>query len=191
MEKEISYANNIREGETKIYDSVGHLQKTILYSENLMDGEAKVFYPSGKVVEKYSNKDNKRNGDYLKFDTTGTIITMSNYENGFLRSEVIINRFDNSGQKNGLWREFYDNGKVQWEGKYSHGKLNGVVKKYKETGGLKEITKFEEGKLDEAAEEIIFIELKQKINTDGSLLVGGYKNGKNKEYLDYTILQMF
>lgn len=49
----------------------------------------------------------------------------------FCQSEEEINRFDDQGQRHGLWKKYYDNSKqLRYEGKFEHGKEVGKFKFY-------------------------------------------------------------
>ncbi|WP_258543779.1 toxin-antitoxin system YwqK family antitoxin, partial [Parvicella tangerina] len=120
--------------------------------------------------------DDKLEGMAYEYDSTGRLITIREYTSGFLRNEEVINRFDENGKKNGLWKEYYDNGELKWEGEFLHGELNGIVKEYTKKGALKTLEKYEFGSLDTESEEVVFFELEKEVRPDGSMLVGGYNN---------------
>jgi antitoxin component YwqK of YwqJK toxin-antitoxin module len=50
-----------------------------------------------------------------------------------------INQTDSTGLKHGLWKWYYANGKLLYEGEYLNGKYHGLWKKYNLDGTLKSI----------------------------------------------------
>ena len=49
------------------------------------------------------------------------------------------------GERSGKWVHFFDNGKINYEGKYRNNELNGSYKSYYESGQLKAEGEFNEG----------------------------------------------
>ena len=182
----ISYNKNKKEGISKLFDTSGCMKSETNYVENLKDGEEIIFYTSGNIknINNY-NKDRKEAFCY-ELDSSGRIITISEYTGGFLRVEEQINRYDKDQKKHGVWKEFYDNEKVRWEGKFKHGELDGIVREYNKKGGLKTMNMFTEGEINKDAKEVKFFELSKEIRSDGSYLIGGYadkiKQGIFREY---------
>lgn len=172
----INYQNGFKNGILQKYDTLGHIKSHTNFVNNLKQGEAVEFYPSGEVRWQKNHVDDKLEGMAYEYDTSGNIISIREYTSGFLRNEEIINRFDKDGNKHGIWKEFYDNGKLKWEGEFLHGELNGIVKEYNKKGGLKTLEKYEFGEVDTESEEVVFFELEKEIRPDGSMLVGGYNN---------------
>lgn len=181
---EIAYKGGKKNGISKIYytDSLGNgrLKEQMPYFNNVKNGEAKYYYPTGELHKIINFKLNKEEGNYFEFAEDGRIITIREYTGGFMRSEEVINRYDDNGEKNGVWKEFYDNLQVKWEGTYRHGQLDGVAKEYTQKGGLKKIEKFVKGTVDEDAAEVAFFELHKEVRPDGSMLVGGYNNDQKQ-----------
>lgn len=181
---EISYQEGKKNGLSKKFytDSIGkgNLKEEVPYFNNVKNGEAKFYYPTGELHKVINFKLNKEEGFTYEYDKAGKIITIREYTGGFMRSEEKINRYDSNNEKNGVWKEFYDNLQIKWEGTYKHGKLDGVAKEYTQKGGLKKIEKFVDGSVDEDADEVAFFELQKEVRPDGSMLVGGYNNNQKQ-----------
>ncbi|CAM1333595.1 toxin-antitoxin system YwqK family antitoxin [Tenacibaculum aestuariivivum] len=47
-----------------------------------------------------------------------------------------INKFDANGSRTGVWKKFYNNGKIRYTGKFKNGKEIGVFKFYAKTSSL-------------------------------------------------------
>ncbi len=176
----IYYEKELKNGPTTTYDTLGNVKEITFYKNNIKSGEGKVFYKNGQIHWLDTYVDDKKEGLSYEYDSTGMLITIREYTAGFLRNEETINRYDKEGNKQGVWKEFFDDGKVKWEGKYAGGKLDGVVKEYNQKGGLKQLEKFDMGIADEKSEDIQFFELTKQIRPDGSMLVGGFTDGKKQ-----------
>ena len=189
---EINYEKNKKEGLAKLFDKYGCIKSESNYIKNVKSGEEKVFYTSGKIKNINAYNQDKKHGYCYELDSIGRVINISEYVGGFLRSEEQINRFDEEVKKHGIWKEFYENGKVKWEGDFKHGILNGIVREYNNKGGLKTMKMFIDGALNEHAKEIKFFELSKEITSNGSYLIGGYademKQGIFREYDSTDVL---
>ena len=189
---EINYEKNKKEGLAKLFDKYGCIKSESNYIKNVKSGEEKVFYTSGKIKNINAYNQDKKHGYCYELDSIGRVINISEYVGGFLRSEEQINRFDEEVKKHGIWKEFYENGKVKWEGDFKHGILNGIVREYNNKGGLKTMKMFIDGALNEDAKEIKFFELSKEITSNGSYLIGGYademKQGIFREYDSTDVL---
>jgi antitoxin component YwqK of YwqJK toxin-antitoxin module len=58
--------------------------------------------------------------------------------------ENSINQVDDKGYKQGLWKKYYQNGKLQYEGNFKNNKPVGELKRYTNDGVLKAVLDFEE-----------------------------------------------
>ncbi|MFT5244115.1 MAG: antitoxin component YwqK of YwqJK toxin-antitoxin module, partial [Psychroserpens sp.] len=176
LRQTINYRDGLKNGMTIYYDSLNIIQKKEIFKSNLLNGMVTTFYNFGQLKSSTPYLYDKKEGFAYEYDSLGLIITIDEYTNGFLRNHEEINRYDSQGNKNGEWKEFYESGKIKWEGKFAHGDLNGVVKEYTPSGGLKTMEKYEQGELNEESEEVVFFELEKKVRPDGSMLIGGYNN---------------
>ncbi len=189
---EINYKENKKEGVSKLFDKYGCIKSASNYSKNVKSGKENIFYSSGRIKNINTYNQDKKHGYCYELDSIGRVITISEYNSGFLRSEEQINRFDEEEKKQGIWKEFYENGKVKWEGDFKHGVLDGIVREYNKKGGLKTMNMFVDGALNEDAKEVEFFELSKEIRPNGSYLIGGYademKQGIFREYDSIDVL---
>ena len=65
---------------------------------------------------------------------------------GVVNKKEEINRLDSDGKKNGVWKEFYENGNIKLEHTFFHGEKDGISKKYDKKGKLLELETFDKGK---------------------------------------------
>ena len=45
-------------------------------------------------------------------------------------SQIKYNKYNSNGQRHGLWKEYYYNGQLCWEGNYVNGQEHGLWKNY-------------------------------------------------------------
>ena len=68
------------------------------------------------------------------------------WDMGVVNKKEEINRFDSEGKKDGVWKEYYENGKIKLEHTFFHGEKDGISKKYDKKGKLQELESFDKGK---------------------------------------------
>ncbi|NJO87989.1 MAG: toxin-antitoxin system YwqK family antitoxin [Chloroflexia bacterium] len=151
--KKINYARDMKNGYYEVFklvkDSVEQnvMVTQELYINDLKQGTSYYFYDNGKVHLQINYQDNRKHGEGLEYDENGTIITELKYRNDITIAKTRINRFNQNGEKNGTWKYFHPNGKLQTEAYYKNGKLNGYVKEYDEKGKLISSKRYIEGEL--------------------------------------------
>ena len=79
----------------------------------------------------------------------------------FIINEEFVNRTNKRGLKDGIWKSFYKNGKVQLEGRYINNKRDGFFREYSESGKLLNTYKYKDGELIEDVEEFKDIKVKK------------------------------
>ena len=98
---------------------------------------------------------------------------------GIVYKKEEINRLDSEGKKQGVWREYHENGKLKEEAFYFHGKQDGIVKKYNNKGKLEKMESFNKG-IESETEISLGLEL-SKIPLDlDKYLLGVIKNNKKQ-----------
>ncbi|NOY36987.1 MAG: toxin-antitoxin system YwqK family antitoxin [Chlorobi bacterium] len=154
--REEQYKNGLLNGYIKEYDQNGNIRLIL-------------FYKDGKIVSDINDNDTLQmpvdirntydkngdlfeNGPYKKnipigihrFYKDGKIINSIIYDNyGEKISEGIINE---KGQKEGSWKNYYYDGKVQSTGKYINNQRNGIWKFYYKNGKIEQTGSFRSGK---------------------------------------------
>lgn len=126
LQLECIYKHGLRNGYYKEYDIDGNLLTALKY----VDGEKQDFvpeftrldlkteyYPDGKVKVKATFKDDKPEGVWRQYSEDGEIEVSYFYKNGIIIGEGIITE---QGERNGNWKEYFDNGILKGEGYYDH-----------------------------------------------------------------------
>jgi antitoxin component YwqK of YwqJK toxin-antitoxin module len=100
------------------------------------------------------------------------------YQGGILASVERLNRKDETGKKQGTWKEFFEDGKVKEEKKFKDDVIDGYVKTYDKKGNLTNTEKYNNGKQIKNAPELAKLDVYKDFYEDGTMKYeGGYING--------------
>lgn len=124
-----------------------YLKSKELYLNDKREGSAYYYFPSGKVQQIINYRNGRKQGTAKEFDEKGTVITLFEYHDDYMISREFVNRANEKGQKTGVWKSFYDDGKVKEETIYKNGILDGTMKMYSERGNLINERSYRDGKL--------------------------------------------
>ncbi len=156
-------------------DAIGNIPKSKeLYVDDKKQGKAYYYYPNGKLHYIIPYKDNYKYGTGYEYDTSGRLIAINEYRYNNLVEHRAVNRYNQNGQKQGVWLELYPDGKIKSEITYNNGMPDGVYKEYTPLGTVKKIEIYRNGKL---------ISQSNKLNlktADIQVIEEKYPNGKTK-----------
>lgn len=159
-----------------------------LYAGDIKEGTAYYYYPDGKIQQVIIYDGGKKEGISKEYDRNGTIITIYEYNNDFLVSRERINRSDQKGLKQGVWKEYYPDGIVKSEKNYKDDQLHGYYKEYDNQGKLTVTMLYESGSVVKSkVEDEPDIEIENKYDQNGKVIYSGpYRNkvpvGIHREY---------
>ena len=192
---EINYLNSKKDGMKITWDAEGYIVSEENLTADLKQGMTITYYPAedstqtkGKIKMKIPFDKGKENGTAYEYDKDGSIITIFEYSYGVLKKQERINRKDNSGQKQGVWKDFYANGKVKSETAFQNGKKTGYVKTFSEKGSLTSIDKYMGDSIQKEAPELTTkLEVRNEYYEDGKIkktgtYLYGVAEGTHKEY---------
>ncbi len=108
------------------------------------EGLTTYYYADGKIKRVVPFMDELENGNGFEYDKNGNIIVVTEYRRGYVVSRESINRTDLNGLRQGRWKFFYEDGKLQSEGTYRAGKRDGYFKTYDRKGNLTDLKKYSE-----------------------------------------------
>ena len=127
------YQDGKKVGLWKYYHKNGKLEQQGMYNaKGNYDGEWKWFYDTGKrlVVENFAN--GVEDGAFVEYDDTGIVIMKGNYQEGFETGfwYYQINNCKQSGnfiegKRDGVWKEYYSDGKLKFVGSFIDDTPNG------------------------------------------------------------------
>jgi antitoxin component YwqK of YwqJK toxin-antitoxin module len=156
IKSEKSYKDDLMHGYYKEKDNRGKLVLTMLYENGSIVKSNVEDEPDIEIVNKY-DQDGKMiyNGPYRnkvpvgihrEYGKDGKVINAFIYnDNGLMLSEGIV---DDAGNRNGKWKDFYSNGKVQAEGQFTDNRRTGMWKFYNITEKAEQTGSYNNGRPD-------------------------------------------
>jgi antitoxin component YwqK of YwqJK toxin-antitoxin module len=177
----IDYTEDLKDGYRTTFKG-SRVYKKEAFKEDQRNGLTEIFYNNGAIKQQTPFVNGREKGLGYSYDTTGRVTTLSTYKAGVLVKEQRINRYDEQGNKSGLWMDFHTNREKKNEGIYVNDLKHGYWKYYKPDGNLIRIEKWVNGVLIKDADELAKIEIKREIDpTTGRIKkMGGYRNGKKE-----------
>ena len=177
--KAVNYLEGKKNGFTLNYDT----NQKVIYKEtfikDIKQGNSYNYYPSGKLKQIIPFVKNKADGLAYEFNQDSVVISITKYQMGFIAGVEKINRTDEKGNKQGIHKDFYEDGKIKEEKKYNDNQIDGYVKSYDQKGNLKNTEKFNNGKVVKNAPELAKLDVFHEYYEDGTMKYeGGYINGK-------------
>lgn len=192
---EINYSAGKKDGIKRSWDPKGYITSEELFFADVKQGISNTYYApedstqiKGKPKTQTIFDKGKEHGFAYEYSREGTIITLMEYTYGVLKKQEMINRADKAGQKQGVWKEFYENGKVKEETSFYNGKKTGYSKTYSPSGSLANIEKYVGDSLQKEAPELTTkLEVRNEYYEDGSIkktgtYLDGLAEGTHKEY---------
>jgi antitoxin component YwqK of YwqJK toxin-antitoxin module len=152
----------------------GRIISRELYVNDKKEGVSYQYFSNGQLKEEAHFVNNKKSGITREFDLDGQLITVLTYKNGYLVEREKLNRTDENGLKQGLWRTFYTNGRIKSEAFYQDDLLTGPFKEYDEDGNIKVMLQYAAGAIVEEADTAdLDIEVKETFDEQGNLVYSG------------------
>jgi uncharacterized protein len=192
---EINYLNGKKNGLKRSWDATGFISTDETFVSDIKQGITWNYFPPevktkelGKIKSKTVFDKGKENGMAFEYDTNGNTITVLEYNYGVLKRQEFVNRTNKQGQKQGPWKDFYEDGKVKAERTFVNGKKSGYEKTFSSTGSLANIEKYEGDSLQKEAPELTTkLEVRNEYYEDGSVKKTGtylydLPEGIHKEY---------
>jgi antitoxin component YwqK of YwqJK toxin-antitoxin module len=118
-----------------------------LYVNDKREGISYYYFEDGKLRSEVSYVNGKRQGLSKEYNNEGTIQSLKYYHNGYLTDKEEINRIDKNGIKQGIWKDFYPDGKLKTERSYRDDMLDGLYKEFNTKGNLVLVLKYEGGQV--------------------------------------------
>jgi len=147
-----TYQNNQRSGPWTFFYRSGGIEQKGRFERGRYNGSWYWYYANGNTwrEERYFN--GREDGEFVEYDRGGNILTKGDYISGEKEGPWIYQVGDHEergsymiGLREGIWKYFYNNGKLKYEGLYSQGNPDKRHKYYYPTGALKEDQYYELG----------------------------------------------
>ena len=170
----IKYSYEVNKNSEKI----GYISSKELYLNDVKEGKSYYYHSNGNLKELIEYKNGKPYNSGVEYNDKGYITGIKEYRNGNLTSIEKINSFDKSGNKNGIWREYYTDGKIKKEENYKNDELDGVSKEFDEKGKTVSLIRYKEGNIDsktDASEDSV--ELRNEYDNNKNLIHSGTYKG--------------
>jgi len=171
------YKEGKKNGFVVSYDTLGKPIQKEYFIDNVKSGKSYTFYSSGKTKLLIPFVNGKADGLSYEYNEDSLIISITLYKMGFIQKSEKINRVDENGLKQGIWKDFYPDGLIKSEIRYKNNEIDGYVKEFTPKGDLKNITKFNNGeKISNAKELIIPEDFKAYFENGNVRYEGSYLN---------------
>ena len=144
VQMEGTYTNDLRDGYFKEYDPEGNLVSVSKYTMGMKQEDAREVSKLEVRVDYHPNGKPKIEGRYFndipegvrrEYDEEGNLVRGFVFRNGIIVGRGIT---DESGLREGPWKEYFEDGKLRAEGRYSKGKRVGKWKFYFRSGTLEQ-----------------------------------------------------
>jgi antitoxin component YwqK of YwqJK toxin-antitoxin module len=180
--QKVSYVMGKRNGYTTGYQVVnsqdpllrGKVISRELFVNDKREGLSLYYYPEGLIKEEVQFVNNKRQGLTREFDKEGKLITLQRFNNGTLVERERINRSDEQGLRQGVWKTYFPNGRIRSEINYRDDLLNGPYKEYDENGNVSVLLQYTKGVLIEEQDTAgLDIEIRNELDSEGNVVYSG------------------
>lgn len=177
--KAVNYLNGKKNGFTLTYDTNQKVTYKETFINDVKEGNSYNYFSSGKVKQITPFVKGKAEGLAYEFNQDSVIISITKYQMGFISSSEKINRTDENGNKQGIYKDFYIDGSLKEEKKFKDNQVDGYVKTYDNKGNLKNTEKFNNGKEVKNPPELAKLDVFHDYYEDGTMKYeGGYINSK-------------
>ena len=176
--KAVNYLEGKKNGYTFNYDTNQRVSSKEAFINDIKQGNSFTYYSSGKTKLLTPYVKGKPDGLAYEYSEDSVIISIMKYQGGILASVDRLNRKDENGKKQGVWKDFYEDGRLKEEKKYKDDVVDGYVKTYDKKGNLTNTEKFSNGKQIKNAPELAKLDVYKDFYEDGTMKYeGGYING--------------
>ncbi len=145
VRQEGGYKDDKRDSLWKFYFPDGKLEQTGHYLNGLEDGLWTWYFLDGKTRREEYYLRGKEDGPSVEYDESGAVIAKGNFIEGQEEGEWSYHSGDQtetgsyqSGLKNGIWKQYYSDGTLKFEGGFIQGNPDGKHKYFHENGKIKE-----------------------------------------------------
>lgn len=176
--EEIAYSNGLKDGPHRKFTQ-GLLVQECFYKEDRLDSLCRFFYANGQLKKTIPYRNNFEEGLGFEYDLDSNLIALFEYRGGVRVKNLMINRRDEEGRKQGLFMEFYPDLNVKWEGTFTQDLKDGYFKYYDEDGNLTRSEKWVMGVLQVDDDKTGKMRVKQSYSPEGFVeRIGPYRKDR-------------
>jgi len=146
-------AHGLRQGIGRRYDEDGRLFFEATFKDDKADGLTTDYHKNGAVKSLSMWRDDEPDGPWTEYDEHGALEAQERYVAGQRRETIVWDHGRpvwqqkyRDGTEDGLYRTWYENGKIRREGNFRDGTFDGVVLGYDERGVLSGVQRWKNGK---------------------------------------------
>jgi antitoxin component YwqK of YwqJK toxin-antitoxin module len=187
LTEEISYKIGEKSGYSNkfIYNNPQNPGQPTLISSELYvlgrkEGSSLYYHLTGELKMIVFYKEGKKQGLSREFSKDSTLLTVVQYKDNYVIERERVNRSDEQGNKQGTFRDYYENGRIKKEEHYLDNQLHGYYREFDGKGDLVMALRYERGTIVEEIDEDMkeLLDMKSTYDQDGRLIfTGGYKEG--------------
>jgi len=187
LEKEIYYRNDKKEGQEILYYENGNISIITNWLSGYKEGFEYFYFPEGQIQYRIKLKENKKHGKSIEYAQDGRKIGFSSYKNGLVTSIEKFNRYNNQGEKTGLWKVFHKNENMKEEGPFKQNLKHGVFRFYNQRGDLQDVIRYEFGIKINNDTDLSNTEVRRTFDENGNkeeetAYKNGLKNGVSRTF---------
>ncbi|NBC84431.1 MAG: hypothetical protein GVY19_13775 [Bacteroidetes bacterium] len=172
----------------------GKIKAKELFVNDKKNGMSLYFYEDGSLKEEVYYLYNEKNGLSYEYNSEGLVQTIKRYKNDVLIERDKINRMVDD-LKDGVWMEFYDDGKMKHSVEYNKGIRDGYSKFYDRKGDIIEVVLYRNNQVVESNEGDTLDIVEKRYNDNGKVIVGSFNNntkvGIHRAYLEDSLVISF
>ena len=165
----VEYVANQKSGWERVYFSNGTVKEEIQFKEDKKSGWTNLYDESGQKRKSIPYRADLEDGKGREFALDGRVISLLDYQKGYLRGIEKINRYDEKNAKTGTWMEWSDSGILLEQGVWKGGKRNGLFRFYDQWGQLDRVEKYLDGEVISDAEETVEIDVRTTVHENGTV----------------------
>lgn len=150
----IDYKNGIKSGYHKKYEFINdsNFKKNVLiskelYVNNVKSGKSYFYDKRSRLKQTIDFYKNYKHGYEKHYDTLKNVTLIIKYSYNNITNSEKLNRFNKFGRKQGIWKTFYPNDKLETYSNFKNDTLNGYYREYNIYGELTKSEYYINGKI--------------------------------------------
>jgi len=196
ISQEGTFLNNKKEEIWITYSKNGNIRTYMTFKDGVINGEVRIYNRNGVLQESGKWDGNKWTGEYKFFYDNGNPEYIWTYNESGERTGVqkyfyednslLIEGYWDRGKEIGIHKEYYQDGRIKRESNWVNGIINGISTEYYATGEVKIVRRFENGVLDKNSVVYYTLENTNDTNTNNNTNNNTNENNTETTYNTFT-----